>query len=79
MMQDPIRAQSHNIYGIIYACSLYYKTFYGRNCCRIEISCSVNQIYLLPSWYICGPAIRAESYKRLHSGRPALTASISLG
>ncbi len=52
---------------------LYYKNFYGSNCCRIVISQNVCDFLSLPPWpNICGedqePAIRADSSMGLYSG-----------
>ncbi len=52
---------------------LYYKTFYGSNCCRIVISQSVCHFLSLPAWpNICRqdqePTISAESSMGLYSG-----------
>ncbi len=55
------------------ATGLYYKTFYGSNCCRIIISQSVcNFLSLPPRPNICGqdqePTISADSSMGLYSG-----------
>ncbi len=66
--------KSHSCLNIKYFTrGLYYKTFYGSDCCRIVISQSVCHILSLPSWpIICGQdqkrTISAESSMGLYSG-----------
>ncbi len=65
----------------INTCGLYNKTFYGRNCCCIVISQSVDNCYSpTPQSNIWRqgqePTIRVESHKMLHSGKLQLCSQV---